>query len=118
MRISWVASRHPGFLPLAAAYAERHRYEEGKTMNRLYVVETHADGDRVQGGASAGAEAERDCGVCDGAGDWERLRRARAPMRQKFFNALLADLKKSWRQVRGDSGRAGFAGGACCGVSR
>ncbi len=31
---------HPGFLPLAAAYAERHRYEAGKTMNRLYVVET------------------------------------------------------------------------------
>ncbi len=31
---------HPGFLPLAAAYAERHRYEEGKTMNRLYAVET------------------------------------------------------------------------------
>src|SRR5882757_10890842 len=31
---------HPGFLPLAAGYAERHRYEEGKPMNRLYVVET------------------------------------------------------------------------------
>ncbi len=31
---------HPGFLPLSAAYAERHRYEEGKTPNRLYVVET------------------------------------------------------------------------------
>jgi MoCo/4Fe-4S cofactor protein with predicted Tat translocation signal len=30
----------PGFLPLAAAYAERHRYEEGSTMNRMYVVET------------------------------------------------------------------------------
>jgi len=30
----------PGFLPMAAAYAERHRYEEGKTMNRMYVVET------------------------------------------------------------------------------
>jgi molybdopterin-containing oxidoreductase family iron-sulfur binding subunit len=30
----------PGFLPMSAAYAERHRYEEGKTMNRLYVVET------------------------------------------------------------------------------
>ncbi len=30
----------PGFLPLASAYAERHRYEEGKTMNRMYVVET------------------------------------------------------------------------------
>src|SRR6267154_2226843 len=31
---------HPGFLPLAAGYAERRRYEEGKTMNRMYVVET------------------------------------------------------------------------------
>ncbi len=31
---------HPGFLPLAAGYAERHKYEEGKTMNRLYVVES------------------------------------------------------------------------------
>jgi MoCo/4Fe-4S cofactor protein with predicted Tat translocation signal len=31
---------HPGFLPMAAAYAERHRYEEDKTMNRMYVVET------------------------------------------------------------------------------
>jgi MoCo/4Fe-4S cofactor protein with predicted Tat translocation signal len=31
---------HPGFLPLAAGYAERHRYEDGKTPNRLYVVET------------------------------------------------------------------------------
>ena len=31
---------HPGFLPLAAGYAERHRYEAGKTMNRMYVVET------------------------------------------------------------------------------
>ena len=31
---------HPGFLPLAAGYAERHRYEEGKTMNRMYVVES------------------------------------------------------------------------------
>lgn len=30
----------PGFLPMAAGYAERHRYEEGKTMNRLYVVES------------------------------------------------------------------------------
>ena len=31
---------HPGFLPMAAAYAERHRYEAGKTMNRMYAVET------------------------------------------------------------------------------
>ena len=54
---------HPGFLPLAAAYAERHRYdaeEPNKTMNRLYVDRDHADGDRLQGGAPAGAEAKRD----------------------------------------------------------
>ena len=31
---------HPGFLPMASAYAEGHRYEEDKPMNRLYVVET------------------------------------------------------------------------------
>jgi len=30
----------PGFLPLAAAYAARHRYEGNRTMNRLYVLET------------------------------------------------------------------------------
>jgi molybdopterin-containing oxidoreductase family iron-sulfur binding subunit len=33
---------HPGFLPMAAAYAERHRYEEDKPMNRMYVVESGA----------------------------------------------------------------------------
>ncbi len=36
---------HPGFLPIAAAYAERHRYyaeEPDKTMNRMYAVETSA----------------------------------------------------------------------------
>jgi MoCo/4Fe-4S cofactor protein with predicted Tat translocation signal len=31
---------HPGFLPMAAAFAERRRYEEDKTMNRMYVVES------------------------------------------------------------------------------
>ncbi len=30
----------PGFLPMSSAYAERHRFEPGKTMNRMYVVET------------------------------------------------------------------------------
>ncbi len=31
---------HPGFLPLSRGYAERHRYEEDKPMNRMYVVES------------------------------------------------------------------------------
>jgi molybdopterin-containing oxidoreductase family iron-sulfur binding subunit len=30
----------PGFLPLSAAWAERHRFDKDKPMNRLYVVET------------------------------------------------------------------------------
>ena len=30
----------PGFLPMSADYAERHRYEEDKQMNRMYVVES------------------------------------------------------------------------------
>ena len=30
----------PGFLPMAAAFAERRRFDPTKTMNRLYVVET------------------------------------------------------------------------------
>ncbi len=35
--------QHPGFLPMAAAYAERHRFdaeEPDKPMNRMYVVES------------------------------------------------------------------------------
>ncbi len=32
----------PGFLPMAAAYSERHRFEAGKPMNRMYSVETMA----------------------------------------------------------------------------
>ncbi|MEI9981632.1 MAG: TAT-variant-translocated molybdopterin oxidoreductase [Edaphobacter sp.] len=85
---------HPGFLPLAAGYGERRRYEEGKTMNRMYVVETmptvtgfKADHRLAlkpseisafatalaNGAAPAGASAEA----------------------QKFFAALSADLKQS-----------------------
>jgi MoCo/4Fe-4S cofactor protein with predicted Tat translocation signal len=30
----------PGFLPMSAAWAERHRFDKTKPMNRLYVVET------------------------------------------------------------------------------
>src|SRR6185312_15079229 len=31
---------HPGFLPMAAAFAERRRFDPAKPMNRMYVVET------------------------------------------------------------------------------
>jgi molybdopterin-containing oxidoreductase family iron-sulfur binding subunit len=85
---------HPGFLQLAAGYGERRRYEEGKTMNRMYVVEsmptvTGFKADHrlalkpseiagfavalANGGTPAGASAEA----------------------QKFFSVLSADLKQS-----------------------
>ncbi|MDQ2834170.1 MAG: 4Fe-4S dicluster domain-containing protein, partial [Acidobacteriota bacterium] len=85
---------HPGFLPLAAGYAERHRYEEGKTMNRLYVVETMP--------TVTGFKAEHRLGLkpSEIVGFAQALASGTAPTgsnpeQQKFLTALLADLKKS-----------------------
>jgi molybdopterin-containing oxidoreductase family iron-sulfur binding subunit len=83
---------HPGFLPLAAAYAERHRYEEGKTPNRLYVVETMPT---VTGFKAEHRLALRPSAI---AGFAQALAGGSGaaftdPQQQKFFAALLADLK-------------------------
>lgn len=85
---------HPGFLPLAAGYAERHRYEEGKTMNRLYVVESMP--------TVTGFKAEHRLGLKPSqiAQFADALVYGSAPKgldaeQQKFFTALLNDLKKS-----------------------
>jgi MoCo/4Fe-4S cofactor protein with predicted Tat translocation signal len=85
---------HPGFLPLASAYAERHRYEEGKTMNRLYVVESMP--------TVTGFKAEHRLALKPSAiaGFAQGLASGTAPQglnadQQKFFAALSADLKKS-----------------------
>ncbi len=83
----------PGFLPLSAAYAERHAYEAGKTMNRLYVVESMP--------TVTGAKAEHRLGLKPS--DIERFAGALAnggsfsgdEFAQKYFAALLADLKKA-----------------------
>ena len=83
---------HPGFLPLAAAYAERHRYEAGKTPNRLYVVETMP--------TVTGFKAEHRLGLkpSDLVSFASALAGGSAsalsnPDVQKFMTALLADLK-------------------------
>jgi MoCo/4Fe-4S cofactor protein with predicted Tat translocation signal len=83
---------HPGFLPLAAAYAERHRYEEGKTPNRLYVVETMP--------TVTGFKAEHRLGLKPSAiaGFAQALAGGSQPaltdpQQQKFLTALVADLK-------------------------
>jgi len=83
----------PGFLPMAAAYAERHRYEAGKTMNRMYVVETMPS---VTGYKADHRLALKPSDICafamaltgGGAGSLS----AEA---NKFLNVVLADLKSS-----------------------
>ena len=81
---------HPGFLPLAAGYAERHRYEEGKTMNRLYVVETMPTVTGFKAEHRLALKPSEIAGVCD-----RRWRAGTAPaglrarMAQKFFAALM-----------------------------
>ncbi len=89
---------HPGFLPLARAYAERHRYEEDKPMNRMYVIETMP--------TVTGFKAEHRLSVKPS--DLVRLAQAMAggqtpavtdSAQQKFVTALLADLKKSSGRV-------------------
>ncbi len=85
---------HPGFLPLAAAYAERHRYEAGKQMNRLYAVETMP--------TVTGLKAEHRLALkpSDVVAFAQGLVRSTAPQgfdaeQQKFFTALLNDLRKN-----------------------
>ena len=85
---------HPGFLPLGAAYAERHRYEEHKTMNRLYVVESMP--------TVTGLRAEHRLALKPSqiAAFADALVLGTAPQglneeQTKFFNALREDLKKN-----------------------
>jgi MoCo/4Fe-4S cofactor protein with predicted Tat translocation signal len=82
----------PGFLPMAADFAARHRYVEGQPMNRLYVVESTP--------TVTGLKAEHRLALKPSeipqfaqalvAGAPPSLSNARA---QKFFEAVLADLK-------------------------
>ncbi len=83
----------PGFLPLSSGYAERHRYQGGKPMNRLYVVESML--------TVTGAKAEHRLGLKPS--EIEKFATALASgsgytgsqPTQKFLTAVLADLRKS-----------------------
>ena len=83
----------PGFLPMSAAYAERHRYEGGKVMNRLYVVESMPT---VTGGKAEHrlglkpSEIEKFALALVGGSTY-----AGDEYAKKFFAAVLADLKKA-----------------------
>ena len=86
---------HPGLPAAGGGIRASGTLRRGaKTMNRLYAVETHADGDGLQGRAPAGAEAERGRWRLRSAGRRHRLRRRSNAEQQKFFAALSADLKK------------------------
>ena len=84
--------QHPGFLPLAAAYAERHRYEEGKTPNRLYVVETMptVTGFKAEHRLALKPSEVVSFATALAGGSGPALSN---PDAQKFMTALLADLK-------------------------
>jgi MoCo/4Fe-4S cofactor protein with predicted Tat translocation signal len=93
---------HPGFLPLAAGYAARHRYEAGKTMNRLYVVETMPTVTGFKADHRLGLKpsdiAIFATALSNGAlpeGGTAATLSGYGPEQQKFFTALMADLKKT-----------------------
>ncbi len=84
----------PGFLPMAAAYAERHRFEAGKTMNRMYVVETMATVTGFKADHRLALKpSEIDAFATALAGG--NAAAITNPQTQKFLSAVLDDMKKS-----------------------
>jgi MoCo/4Fe-4S cofactor protein with predicted Tat translocation signal len=84
----------PGFLPMAAAYAERHRFEAGKTMNRMYAVETMATVTGFKADhrlALKPSEIDAFAAAVSGGGSFSSSN----PEAQKFLAAVQDDLKKS-----------------------
>ncbi len=84
----------PGFLPMAAAYAERHRFEAGKPMNRMYVVETTptVTGFKAEHRLSLKPSEVDALAAALAGGNAPALS---DPAAQKFLTAVLDDLKKS-----------------------
>jgi MoCo/4Fe-4S cofactor protein with predicted Tat translocation signal len=85
---------HPGFLPLAAGYAERHRYEAGKTMNRMYVVETMPTVTGFKADHRLGLKPSEIASFASALANGAAPQGASAEA-QKFFSVLMSDLKAS-----------------------
>ena len=85
---------HPGFLPMAEAYAKRHKYDKDEQMNRMYVVESMPT---VTGYKAEHRLALKPSEIAvfaqsllnGGGGSYSN------PEAAKFMTALLADLKAS-----------------------
>ncbi|MFC6645863.1 TAT-variant-translocated molybdopterin oxidoreductase [Granulicella cerasi] len=82
----------PGFLPLSAAWAEGHRYEEGKKMSRTYAVETMPS---VTGFKADHRIALKPSQIDALAAALAGTGSVSSPEAQKFVTAALADLKKA-----------------------
>ncbi len=85
---------HPGFLPLAAAYGERHRYEEGKKMNRLYAVESMPTVTGLRAEHRLALKPSQVAAFAD-ALVYGTAPQGLSSEDQKFFNVLLSDLRKN-----------------------
>ena len=84
----------PGFLPMAAAYADRHRFEAGKPMNRMYVVETMptVTGFKAEHRLALKPSEVDAFATALASGNGAGLTN---PDAQKFLSVVLDDLKKS-----------------------
>ena len=83
----------PGFLPMSAAWAERHRFDKDKPMNRMYVVETNPTVTGFKAEHRLALKPSEIDGFANAlAGGSSTLSN---PDAQKFLTAVLADIKKS-----------------------
>jgi MoCo/4Fe-4S cofactor protein with predicted Tat translocation signal len=82
----------PGFLPMSAAWAERHRFDKDKPMNRLYVVETMPT---VTGFKADHRLALKPSDIDAFANALATGGTLANPDSQKFLTAVLGDIKKS-----------------------
>jgi MoCo/4Fe-4S cofactor protein with predicted Tat translocation signal len=85
---------HPGFLPLASGFGERRRYEEGKTMNRMYVVETMPTVTGFKADHRLALKPSEIGAFAAALANGSALQGASVDA-QKFFTALMSDLKAS-----------------------
>jgi MoCo/4Fe-4S cofactor protein with predicted Tat translocation signal len=84
----------PGFLPMSAAWAERHRFDKDKPMNRMYVVETNptVTGFKADHRLALKPSEVDAFAAALGGGSGPALTN---PDAQKFLTAVLDDIKKS-----------------------
>ena len=88
----------PGFLPMAAAYAERHRYnpeDPNAVMNRMYAVETMSSVTGFKAEHRLALKPSEVVAFAQTLASGGQLQETSNPDAAKFFAAVAADLKKA-----------------------